>query len=198
MICSFDGLDPPGIAGELKQHRWLLPELLEFVDERVLQLVERRENGIGEVLADMPEDLLSGIQFGTVGWQIEWMHARGPTHLATAMTARTIEHDLDRPRSQLVAQMPQEDLQALAFHGRQQQKDACAGGGFHRGIQPQPLVLVLHDPRGTFPQWTPAPTQPGLEAKAALIESHDPLQRWLLDQVPEVFLKVACCSALVF
>ena len=58
MTCSFDGLDPPGIAGELEQHRWMLPELLEFVDERVLQLVERRENGIGKVFAQMPEDLL--------------------------------------------------------------------------------------------------------------------------------------------
>jgi hypothetical protein len=38
----------------------MLPELLEFVDERVLQLVERRENSIGEVLAQMPEDLLGG------------------------------------------------------------------------------------------------------------------------------------------
>jgi hypothetical protein len=32
-----------------------------------LQLVERREHGIGELLADMPEDLLSGIQFWPIG-----------------------------------------------------------------------------------------------------------------------------------
>ena len=94
--------------------------------------------------------------------------------------------------------MLQEDFQALAFHGREQEKDACARGGFHRRIQPEPLVLVLHDPGRTFPHWTPAPSQPGLEAKAAFIESHDPLQRWLLDQAAEVFLKAACCSALAF
>jgi hypothetical protein len=70
MLSSFDGLDPPGIAGELEQHRWMLPELLQFINERVLQLVERREHGIGEVLTDMPEDLLGGIEFRTVGWQI--------------------------------------------------------------------------------------------------------------------------------
>jgi len=46
----------------------MLPELLELVDESVLQLVKRRENGIREVLADMPEDLLGGVQFWTVGW----------------------------------------------------------------------------------------------------------------------------------
>jgi hypothetical protein len=38
----------------------MFPELLEFFDERVLQLVECRENGIGEVLAHMPEDMFSG------------------------------------------------------------------------------------------------------------------------------------------
>ncbi len=140
-----DGLDPPGIAGELEQHRRLLPELLEFVDERVLQLVERREHGIGEVLADVSEDLLCWVQFGTVGWQIERMHASWPSHLTTAVTARIVEHDPDRTCSQLLAQMLQEDLQALAFHGGQQEKDACAGGGFHRGIQPEPFVLVLHE-----------------------------------------------------
>ena len=67
MTCSLDGLDPPGIAGEVQQDRRLLPELLKLVDERVLQLVERREHGIGELLAQMPEDLLGRIEFRTVG-----------------------------------------------------------------------------------------------------------------------------------
>ncbi len=198
MICSLDGLDPPGIAGEVQQDRRLLPELFKLVDERVLQLVERREHGIGEVLTDMSEDLLSGIEFRTVGWQIERMYVLGPAHFAAVMTARTVQHDPDRTLSQLMTQMLQEDLQALAFHGRQQQKDAYARGGFHRCIQPQPLVVVLHDPRGTFPQRTPTPTQPGDQAKAAFIQGHDPLEPWLLDQAPEVFLKAACCSALAF
>ena len=114
------------------------------------------------------------------------------------MTARTVEHDPDRTLSQLVAQMLQEDFQALAFHGWQQEKDASARGGFHRRIQPEPLVVVLHDPRGTFSQRTPAPTQPGDQAKAAFIHGHDPLQRRLLDQGAEVFLKAAGCSALAF
>jgi hypothetical protein len=176
----------------------MLPELLEFVDERVLQLVERRENGIGEVLAQMPEDLLGWVQFGTVAWQIERMQILWPDDLATAMTARTVQHDPDRTLAQLVTQMLQEQLQALAFHARQQEKDACACGGFHRRIQPEPLVLVLHDPGGTFPQRTPAPTQPGDQAKAPFIQGHCVLESLWLDQVPEVFLKVACCSALAF
>jgi hypothetical protein len=83
----------------------MLPELLEFVDERVLQLVERRENDIGEVLADMAEDLLSRVQFGTVGWQIEGMHALWPPHFTTAMTARTVQHHPNLTLAQLVAQM---------------------------------------------------------------------------------------------
>ena len=83
----------------------MLPELLEFVDERVLQLVECGENNIGEILAQMPEDLLGGVQFWTVGWQIEWMHVLWPAHLATAMTARTVQHDPNRTLSQLVAQV---------------------------------------------------------------------------------------------
>ena len=83
----------------------MLPELLEFVDESVLQLVEGCENGIREVLADMPEDLLGGVQFWTVGWQIERMHVLWPGNLAAAMTARTVQDDSDRTLAQLVAQM---------------------------------------------------------------------------------------------
>ena len=63
-----DNLDPPGIAGELEQDRGMLPELLQFVNQRVLQLIECREHRIGEVLAQMPEDLLGWVQFGTVAW----------------------------------------------------------------------------------------------------------------------------------
>jgi hypothetical protein len=77
--------------------------------------------------------------------------------------------------------MPQEELQALAFHARQQEEDARAGGGFDRRIQPEPLVLVLHDPRWSFSERTPAPSQPGLEAKTALIESHHSLEDGMRD-----------------
>ena len=43
----------------------MLPELLEFVDESVLQLVERGENHIGESLAQMAKDLRGLVQFWT-------------------------------------------------------------------------------------------------------------------------------------
>ena len=111
----------------------MLPELLQLVNKRVLQGIECREHRIGEVPAQMPEDLLGWVQFGTVAWEIERMHAPWPLDLSTVMTARTVEHDPNRALSQLVAQMPQKDLQALAIHARQQQKDASARGGFHRG-----------------------------------------------------------------
>ena len=176
----------------------MLPELLELVDERALQLVERRENHIGELLAQMAEDLLGRIEFRTVGWQIERVHILWPNNLATAMTARTVQHDPDRTLSQLVTQMLQEELQALAFHGRQQEKNACACSRFHRCIQPEPLVIVLYNPGRTFPQRTPAPAQPGDQAKAAFIQGYDPRKLRLPYQVPEVFFKAACCSALAF
>jgi len=176
----------------------MLPELLEFVDERVLQLIEGGKNPIGESLAQMAEDLLGGVQFWAVGRQIERMHVLWPAHLSTAMTARTVQHDSDRTLSQLLAQMLQEDLQALAFHSRQQEKDACACGGFHRCIEPQPLVFVLHDPGRTLPQRTPAPAQPGDQAKAPFIHGHEALEPCWLYQAAEVFLKATCCSALAF
>src|SRR5262250_2011194 len=69
-----DGLDPPRIASQVEQYARMLPELLEFIDESVLQVVERRENGIGEGLAQMAENLLSWVQFWTVGREIERMH----------------------------------------------------------------------------------------------------------------------------
>jgi hypothetical protein len=95
----------------------------------------------------------AGLPFWTVAWQIKRVHAPWPAHLATVMTARTIHHDPKRTFAQLVAQMPQEELQALAIHVGQQQKDTGAGGGLHCRIEPEPLVLVLHDPR-----WTVSPS----------------------------------------
>ena len=94
--------------------------------------------------------------------------------------------------------MPQEELQALAINTRQQEENASAGGGLNRRIQPEPLILVLHDPRWTFPQRAPASSQPRLEAKTALIKSHHSLEHWVRDQAGEVFLKAAWCSALAF
>src|SRR5215471_19488834 len=99
----------------MEQHRRMLPELLELVDQSVLQVVERREHDIGEGLSQMPEDLLGGVQFGTIGGQIERIHVLWPAHLPAAMTARTVEHDPDRTGAQLLAQMLQEELQAVAF-----------------------------------------------------------------------------------
>src|SRR5215472_2456112 len=84
-----DGLDPPRIASQVEQYARMLPELLEFIDESVLQIVERRENGIGEGLAQMAENLLSWVQFWTVGREIERMHIVWPAHLIAVMTART-------------------------------------------------------------------------------------------------------------
>ena len=146
----------------------------------------------------MPEDLLGGIEFRAVGRQIERMHVLWPAHFSTAMTARTVQHHPDGTRSHLVAQMLQKDLQALAFHGWQQEKDARPRGRLYRGIQPEPGVVVLHDPRGTFPQRTPTSSQPGDQAKAAFIQGHDSFERRLLDEGSEVFFKEACCSALAF
>ena len=65
----------------------MLPELLELLDKSALQLVKRREHGIGELLSQMPEDLRGLVQFWTVGWQVERVHILWPAHLATAMTA---------------------------------------------------------------------------------------------------------------
>ena len=60
------------------------------------------------------------------------MHVLWPAHLAPAMTVRTVQHGPDWTLSQFVAQILQEELQAVSFHGWQQKKDACARSGFHR------------------------------------------------------------------
>jgi len=51
----------------MEQDRRVLPELLKLVDQGDLQLVECREDGIREFLAEVPKDLLSGIELWTVG-----------------------------------------------------------------------------------------------------------------------------------
>jgi hypothetical protein len=111
------------------------PSLLEFVDQRVLQLVERRENSIGKVFAHLAEDLLGRVQFGTVGWQIEGMHASWPAQLGARDDCPNYPARPQwTPFLTRGADARPEELQALAFHPRQQQKDASAGGGLHRRI----------------------------------------------------------------
>jgi hypothetical protein len=129
----------------------------------------------------------AGLPFRTVGWQIERMHVLGPVNLTTAMTARTVQDNPHGTLSQLVAQVLQEELQAWAFHARQQEKDACARGGFDRGIQPEPLVLILHNPGRTLAQRTPAPPQPGDQAKAPFIQGHHASHLGRPYQTAEVF-----------
>jgi hypothetical protein len=53
--------------------------------------------------------------------------------------------------------MSQEEFQALAFHRWQQQKDAGARSGFDRHIEPEPLILIVYDPRRSFSQRAPEP-----------------------------------------
>ena len=62
----------------MKQNRWMRPELLKLMDQRLLQLIHRRENHVGEALAEMPEDLLSRIQLRTLRRKIERVHLIGP------------------------------------------------------------------------------------------------------------------------
>ncbi len=189
-------MQPPEIARQVQQYRGMFPEELQFLDESLLQLLEGGENPIGEPLAQMAKDLLRRVQFGTVRGQIERLHVGGPMDLATVMAGSVVENHAEAFFSHFLAQMLQEDLQAVGFDVGQQEKDACSRAWFDGRIESKPLVLLTHDPGRLHALRAPTTSQPRFEAKAPFIESQHVLE--LAQLTPEVFFKAFCCSGLAF
>jgi hypothetical protein len=90
-------------------------------------------------------------------------------------------------KNQFLAQVRQEQLQALPIDGGKQEKDACPGVRFDSGIQPKPFILLLHNPGRTKAFGTPASTEPRFQAKASFIESDQMLDVQRFHRLWKVF-----------
>ena len=112
----------------------MIPEELELVTKSLLQCFQRGEDRIGKLLAQMPENLLGGIEFWAIRRQVERMHLRGPGELRTVVASRIVKHDSNGARGQFLPKVRQEQLQALPIDCGQQEEDACPGVWFDGGI----------------------------------------------------------------
>ena len=80
----------------------------------------------------MPEDLLGRVLFGTVGWQIERMHARWPNHLPSAMTAELSSTTPIEPLPNSWRRCSRKISKHWFSTVESREKDAGARCGFHR------------------------------------------------------------------
>jgi hypothetical protein len=70
--------------------------------------------------------------------------------------------------------LPQEDLEALSIKARQIKAKALSGCGLDGHVKPQPLVLILVNPRRTKASRTPSSTVPDFQAKPCLVHGKEP------------------------
>ena len=77
----------------------------------------------------------------------------------------------------MLAELLQEALEAEPVDMGQEQHDAGPAHRLDRGIQPEPMVLVLMGPRRPAAEGAPQPAVRDLQAEAGLIHGEDPLHR---------------------
>lgn len=70
--------------------------------------------------------------------------------------------------------MLEEDLQTSTVEPGQVEAEALTRCGFNGRVEPQPLVLVLYNPRGTKAERTPTSTVPALEPEARFVKGENP------------------------
>lgn len=119
------------------------------------------------------EAALGRVELRTVGRQEERPGILRPGDSGTAVAASPI-HDQQQNVVRVSSfEVFEKDLEADAVKTRQVKAEAFAGSGFHSGVEPEPLILVLYDPRRPEAERTPASTVPALESKARFVKGED-------------------------
>src|SRR3954469_20285884 len=127
------------------------------------------EDRVGEDPAQRLEPALRRVEFGAVGRQRDLLDAVGPVDFAAGVAAAVVEHEPDRVAAGVLAQLFQEALEADPVDVRQEQHDAGPAHRFDRGIQPEPVVLVVMGPRRPAAERAPQPAMRDLQTKAGFV-----------------------------
>jgi len=116
---------------------------------------------------------LGRVELRTVGRQEERLGILWPGDAGAAVTASPV-HDQQQSIVRVSSfEVFEEDLEAEAVKARQVEAEAFAGSGFDSGVEPEPLILVLHDPGRPEAERTPTPAMPTLESKARFVKGED-------------------------
>src|SRR3954468_11809931 len=87
------------------------------------------------------------VEFGAVGRQRDFLDTVRPANFAAGMTAAVVKDEPDPVGAGVLAELLQEALKADPVDMRQEQHDAGAAHRFDRGVQPEPMILVVMGPR---------------------------------------------------
>src|SRR3954466_8144448 len=85
------------------------------------------------------------------------------------MTAAVVKDEPDPVCAGVLAELLQEALKADPVDMRQEQHDAGAAHRFDRGVQPEPMILVVMGPRRAAAERAPKPAMRDLQTKAGFV-----------------------------
>src|SRR3954466_9811662 len=85
------------------------------------------------------------------------------------MTAAVVKDEPDPVCAGVLAELLQEALKADPVDMRQEQHDAGAAHRFDRGVQPEPMILVVMGPRRAAAERAPKPAMRDLQTKASFV-----------------------------
>src|SRR3954454_9876947 len=135
------GITPPWVADQSLELGGVLPIRPESFGESGFEILQSVKDRVGEDPAQGLEPTLRRIEFGAVGRQGDLPDALGPVDFAAGVTAAVVEDEPDRVAADVFAQLFQEALEADPVDMGQEQHGSA--DRFDRGIQPEPVVLVL-------------------------------------------------------
>jgi hypothetical protein len=131
------------------------------------------EDAVGQLGAQHAEDLLGRVELRAVGGQRERGDVLRPGD-AGAVRAGAVQGQGDALAGGFPPERLEEAPEPLLGDAGRQQEEAPPGRRFHRGVQPQPLVAVVDQPRRAHPARAPAPAQPHPQAEPPLVKGPDP------------------------
>src|SRR3954465_8852934 len=111
------------------------------------------------------------------GRQGDLLNAVGPADLAAGVATAVVEHEPDFVGAGVLAHLLQEALEAEPVDVRQEQHDAGSAHRLDRGIEPEPMVLMLMDPGRAAAERAPQPAVCHLQTEPGLVHGEDPLHR---------------------
>jgi len=118
----------------------------------------------------MPKNLFRRIQLRRVGRQRQRDDPVRPDHCVAAITAGSIPHDADPLIRPFFTQRRGEEIQAERIARRYEEAPAFPALRRDRDGDPDPLIPIIKDPRGTMANARPTPPTPLFQSASALVK----------------------------
>ena len=148
-------MTPPWVADQTLELGGVLPIGPKGFGESGFEVIQGVEDGVGEDPAQRLESALRRVEFGAVGRQRDLLDTIGPADLAAGVATAVVEDEPDPIGAGMLAELLQEALEADPVDVWQEQHEARPVDRLDRGIQPEPMVLVVVGPRRAAAERTP-------------------------------------------